>query len=490
MRNRKGITLVALVITIIILLILAGITISITMGQRGILKRAEEAGKEYSEAQAREKLEHVLLELQADKIVDISYNEKEYVNKKIQENGMMVTGDNVTVEGWQFQIDRNLLEIVFLKEDIPNMDYNKSLIGKISTIQTSGYHEIKVTTNEGEEIVYTMDVINYNDNLVLDGEIQIPRGILDNKKYEFGNKETDVATQVEDAKNMVVLKVNGDFTIEEGVTLTACKSEEGYGGPKGMLIYCTGTITNKGTISMTARGARAEGENVYLWQNEDESFEYIPAIGSVGGSGVFNDWYNTNGNPGNDGIDRKTGGGGAGGARSAYSGAGGTGTSYSGGTGGGGGHGDQNANATAGSDVGGTGGNAGVGWKYPWSATGGAGNPGGQSDRWDGSQHIEADSGANGTGGLLIVFANDFNNQNKIEANGITNMIQDECGSGGASGGGSINIFYHHLISQGNIEANGGEARGREAFGGNGGAGSITVGSIETGSFVCEYKNY
>ncbi len=431
-----------MVITIIILLILAGITISLTMGQRGILKRAEEAGKEYSEAQAREKLEHVLLELQADKIVDISYNEKEYVNKKIQENGMMVTGDNVTVEGWQFQIDRNLLEIVFLKEDIPNMDYNKSLIGKISTIQTSGYHEIKVTTNEGEEIVYTMDVINYNDNLVLDGEIQIPGGILDNKKYEFGNKETDVATQVEDAKNMVVLKVNGDFTIEEGVTLTACKSEEGYGGPKGMLIYCTGTITNKGTISMTARGARAEGENVYLWQNEDESFEYIPAIGSVGGSGVFNDWYNTNGNPGNDGIDRKTGGGGAGGARSAYSGA------------------------------------------------GGAGNPGGQSDRWDGSQHIEADSGANGTGGLLIVFANDFNNQNKIEANGITNMIQDECGSGGASGGGSINIFYHHLISQGNIEANGGEAIGIEAFGGNGGAGSITVGSIETGSFVCEYKNY
>lgn len=69
------------------------------MGQRGILKRAEEAGKEYSEAQAREKLEHVLLELQTDKIVDISYNEKEYVNKKIQENGMMVTGDNVTVEG-------------------------------------------------------------------------------------------------------------------------------------------------------------------------------------------------------------------------------------------------------------------------------------------------------------------------------------------------------------------------------------------------------
>ena len=51
---RNGITLVALVITIIILLILAGITISLTIGQRGILKRAEEAGKNYQEVAGKE----------------------------------------------------------------------------------------------------------------------------------------------------------------------------------------------------------------------------------------------------------------------------------------------------------------------------------------------------------------------------------------------------------------------------------------------------
>ncbi len=49
-RESKGITLVALVITIIVLLILAGITISLTIGQKGIIKRAEEAGKNYQEA--------------------------------------------------------------------------------------------------------------------------------------------------------------------------------------------------------------------------------------------------------------------------------------------------------------------------------------------------------------------------------------------------------------------------------------------------------
>ena len=53
-KNKAGITLVALVITIIILLILAGIAINMTIGQRGILTRAQEAGRNYQEAAKRE----------------------------------------------------------------------------------------------------------------------------------------------------------------------------------------------------------------------------------------------------------------------------------------------------------------------------------------------------------------------------------------------------------------------------------------------------
>ena len=53
--SKVGITLVALVITVIILLILAGITIQLTIGQQGILKRAEEAGKNYTQSAEQEK---------------------------------------------------------------------------------------------------------------------------------------------------------------------------------------------------------------------------------------------------------------------------------------------------------------------------------------------------------------------------------------------------------------------------------------------------
>ncbi len=43
MRNQKGITLVALVITIIVLLILAGVSISLVVGQNGVLTQASSA---------------------------------------------------------------------------------------------------------------------------------------------------------------------------------------------------------------------------------------------------------------------------------------------------------------------------------------------------------------------------------------------------------------------------------------------------------------
>ena len=46
MRNQKGITLIALVITIIVLLILAGVSIAMLTGQNGILTRAQDATEE------------------------------------------------------------------------------------------------------------------------------------------------------------------------------------------------------------------------------------------------------------------------------------------------------------------------------------------------------------------------------------------------------------------------------------------------------------
>lgn len=57
MKNQKGITLIALVITIIVLLILAGVTISLTVGKNGALQRARTAVSANDIAAAKEELD-------------------------------------------------------------------------------------------------------------------------------------------------------------------------------------------------------------------------------------------------------------------------------------------------------------------------------------------------------------------------------------------------------------------------------------------------
>ena len=57
LRNQKGITLVALVITIIVLLILAGVTISMVLGQNGILNQANQAKAENQKATVEEQVQ-------------------------------------------------------------------------------------------------------------------------------------------------------------------------------------------------------------------------------------------------------------------------------------------------------------------------------------------------------------------------------------------------------------------------------------------------
>ena len=60
LRNNKGITLIALVITIIVLLILAGVSIAMLTGENGILTQAEKADDHTAMAEAADKINMAL----------------------------------------------------------------------------------------------------------------------------------------------------------------------------------------------------------------------------------------------------------------------------------------------------------------------------------------------------------------------------------------------------------------------------------------------
>ena len=60
LKNNKGITLIALVITIIVLLILAGVSIAMLTGENGILTQAENSKEDTAMAEAADKINMAL----------------------------------------------------------------------------------------------------------------------------------------------------------------------------------------------------------------------------------------------------------------------------------------------------------------------------------------------------------------------------------------------------------------------------------------------
>ena len=127
LRKEKGITLIALVITIIVLLILAGITIATLTGENGILKKASKAGEETKKAEYAEVLKIIGLGLKPDKTVN-NWSEQQYMNEYEEEirrdpmfheakeikqipNTEKITIQVVTVEDWVYWVTEDKVEL-------------------------------------------------------------------------------------------------------------------------------------------------------------------------------------------------------------------------------------------------------------------------------------------------------------------------------------------------------------------------------------------
>lgn len=70
LKENKGITLIALIITIIVLLILSGVVINMTLGNEGIIAKAQSSVDAYKNAQEKEEWELAKAENRIDNYVD------------------------------------------------------------------------------------------------------------------------------------------------------------------------------------------------------------------------------------------------------------------------------------------------------------------------------------------------------------------------------------------------------------------------------------
>lgn len=146
----------------------------------------------------------------------------------------------------------------------------------------SGNYRLKIN---GEE--YLAEIYNYDENV---------NYIADK----------NLGTSEEDSK-MLIMKYKGNLNVDtERIVIPETRK-------KGMFLYVEGELTNSGEISMTARGAKSEGQDIYLWKHENGVYEYVPPVGASGGASVGassygqKGWVSQNANPGQDGKLRQTG---------------------------------------------------------------------------------------------------------------------------------------------------------------------------------------
>lgn len=105
-KYEKGITLVALVVTIVVLLILAGVSISTVIGDNGIITKAKEAETKTNEGQAKDEMSLVVVEYY---VSESNETLEEFLKSKIPDRIDKVTNNNGTLtivkDGYTLTVD-------------------------------------------------------------------------------------------------------------------------------------------------------------------------------------------------------------------------------------------------------------------------------------------------------------------------------------------------------------------------------------------------
>ena len=148
--GKSGITLIALVITIIVLLILAGVTIATLTGDNGILTKAQSAKKVSTDAEIEEKIKLAVIasKINESNTVDTDVLTKELNNQFVDDGWEKTEIDantwKVTVNGQSYKIDLTTGTIEKVTGIIVSSNPSKVLAGKTVTI-TATLEEIDKT---------------------------------------------------------------------------------------------------------------------------------------------------------------------------------------------------------------------------------------------------------------------------------------------------------------------------------------------------------
>ena len=235
LKINKGITLIALVITIIVLLILAGVTIATLTGDNGILTKAQNSKEKNAQKTVEEQIN---LAVQASKINEGLVIDKDILEQELTNNGIEITKSEndelpwtVKKDGYVYTISENgevkekegiaitTGDIEILKGSTKGKKVSAQILsGETGTIKWEHTGNITLSATEGNEIT-----VNVNSNANA-GDTATITARIDGKTYQ-DSINVKIVTQVTSVTAEKIEVSIGDKKKIEKITATPENAE-------------------------------------------------------------------------------------------------------------------------------------------------------------------------------------------------------------------------------------------------------------------------
>ena len=272
MKN-KGITLVALIITIIILLILSGITIATLGGENGLFARVKQAKKAHVQSEMQEQLTLALNELQVDKEGKASLDDvtQDWINTVISSDYSPTIKEDASLDGKMVVMNKNDITgrfIVNQKLEISKPEFD------ISTLEFE-YETEKIENGKVKILIKITDKVNGIKQIDYPDPSESPL-IMNNRKepvgidysVELGKEYKFVITTGDGNKTEKIIKIDDYFynvtkTLGESATIDNNATKAAYNKTYETTVSTEGNYAITGiTVTMGGQAVTTAGNDV------------------------------------------------------------------------------------------------------------------------------------------------------------------------------------------------------------------------------------
>ena len=237
-KEMKGITLIALVITIVVLMILAGVSINTVLGDDGIIKKAKEAAETTKRASAEEEMNRLVLEYQLAKNDETL---ESFLQEKVTEgriDGVTDNGDGtITITK---KVEGKDYTITVKKPVAPTPSVKVGAIRVVSDSTGAGSSLGEASTRKGTTLYIMIESTISGGTTTVSP--QVPYAVTENGTYKFtvtgtvnGTTYTkEVSVTVNQFKNSILEDINikiGDsvnYTYDSAGSYSLSSTYSGY----------------------------------------------------------------------------------------------------------------------------------------------------------------------------------------------------------------------------------------------------------------------